>query len=469
MASTPLRFGLTVAWIVTSALQYGYHIAALNSSSQSIICGASPATPAKGALGLPSCVEMSDAAFGAVTSAYTLGGLVGSLGAGNMLGRWGKKGTAVRSAVVIILGASAVSFGSSLLVLVLGRILIGVSCGIATVLVPLYLSSVAPPAIAGNIGILTQISINVGIFAAQGFSIPLSTPGTGRWRFVSLISIAVAAAQILTSPLVPESRAKDPSAGRSFEETDEEEERTLLAGEDDGAPRRRKVEDSEQSMSVMEVLRSSDPAVRKALWTLVAVMLFQQFSGINAVRFSAVVLHASLIDTACLALPQVMYYSTSILTAVNPSSAKMVSLYVTLVNLIMTFPAIFLIDRLGRRSLLLLSLGCMSVSTAVLGWSINTQHFAVASAGIIAFVMSFAVGLGPVPFVLVGEMPPKEASSATASIAVAVNWTSNLVVGIGFLPLRDWLAGSDGRSGSVFFVFTAATALGVAVVGRLVR
>ncbi|BGP38832.1 Bifunctional purine biosynthesis protein PurH [Rhodotorula kratochvilovae] len=436
MASTPLRFGLTVAWIVTSALQYGYHIAALNSSSQSIICGASPAAPAKGALGLPSCVEMSDAAFGTVTSAYTLGGLVGSLGAGNMLGRWGKKGTAVRSAVVIILGASAVSFGSSLLVLVLGRILIGVSCGIATVLVPLYLSSVAPPAIAGNIGILTQISINVGIFAAQGFSIPLSTPGTGRWRFVSLISIAVAAAQILTSPLVPESRAKDPSAGRSFEETDEEEERTLLAGEDDGAPRRRKVEDSEQSMSVMEVLRSSDPAVRKALWTLVAVMLFQQFS---------------------------------ILTAVNPSSAKIVSLYVTLVNLIMTFPAIFLIDRLGRRSLLLLSLGCMSVSTAVLGWSINTQHFAVASAGIIAFVMSFAIGLGPVPFVLVGEMPPKEASSATASIAVAVNWTSNLVVGIGFLPLRDWLAGSDGRSGSVFFVFTAAMALGVAVVGRLVR
>ncbi|TNY24589.1 general substrate transporter [Rhodotorula diobovata] len=448
MTSNPLKLGLTVCWIATSALQYGFHIAALNSSASSIICDASRApTERHAALGRPSCVDMSDAAFGTVTSAYTVGGLVGSLGAGGMLERWGKKGTAVRSAALVVLGASAVSFGSSLLVLVLGRILIGVSCGIATVLVPLYLSSVAPPSIAGGIGILTQISINVGIFAAQGFSIPLSTPGTGNWRFVSLISIAVAAAQILTSPLVPESRAKDASSARGYEEIADEG-RTPLAADDEAPAPRRKDDDPDQSLSVSEILRSPDPAVRKALWTLVAVMLFQQFSGINAV----------------------MYYSTKILTAVNPGSAKMVSLYVTLVNLVMTFPAVSLIDRLGRRTLLLFSLASMSASTAVLGWAINTDHFTLASAGIIAFVVSFALGLGPVPFVLVGELPPKQASSATASIAVAVNWLSNLVVGVGFLPLRDWLAGPSGdRSGSVFWVFTALTALGVVVVGRLVR
>ncbi|GAA5944298.1 hypothetical protein JCM3775_003318 [Rhodotorula graminis] len=448
MASSPLRFGLTVCWIATSALQYGYHIAALNSSAESITCDASrpDSRSPHAALGLPSCVRMSDAAFGTVTSAYTIGGLVGSLGAGSMIERWGRKGTAVRSALVIMLGASAVSFGSSLLVLVLGRVLVGISCGIATVLVPLYLSSVAPPSIAGNIGILTQISINVGIFAAQGFSIPLSTPDTGRWRFVSLISIAVAAVQILTSPLVPESRATDSVDTRGYEAISDEE-RTPLASDVDAPSPRRKDDDPERSLSVLDVLRSSDPAARKVLWTLVAVMLFQQFSGINAV----------------------MYYSTKILTAVNPGSAKMVSLYVTLVNLVMTFPAIFLIDRLGRRSLLLVSLSAMSLSTAVLGWAINTEHFVVASAGIIAFVVSFAVGLGPVPFVLVGELPPKEASSATASIAVAVNWLSNLAVGIGFLPLRDWLAGSSDKSGSVFFLFTALTALGVVVVSRLVR
>lgn len=125
MISNPLKLGLTVCWIATSAvrlptscgptslaltwprssqLQYGFHIAALNSSASSIICDASRApTERHAALGRPSCVDMSDAAFGTVTSAYTVGGLVGSLGAGGMLERWGKKGTAVRSAALVVL------------------------------------------------------------------------------------------------------------------------------------------------------------------------------------------------------------------------------------------------------------------------------------------------------------------------------------------------------------------------------
>ncbi|GAA6027969.1 hypothetical protein JCM8097_001806 [Rhodosporidiobolus ruineniae] len=443
------RFAASCAWIATSALQYGFHIAALNSVSTSIVCDTSPVPRRKASMGLDSCVEMSEAEFGVVTAAYTVGGLLGSLAAGGLIDRWGKKGVAVRSAAVIALGAAAVSFGSALWVLVLGRVLVGISCGIATVLVPLYLSSVAPPAIAGNIGILTQISINVGICLAQGSSIPLSEAGTGNWRFVSLISVALAAAQILTSPAMPENGPAKQSSGGVFDATDEEEEeRTPLARGEDPDATRRKSDDPESSMSVWEVLKSSDAEISKPLWTLVAVMLFQQFSGINAV----------------------MYYSTSILTAVNPSSAKMVSLYVTIVNLIMTFPAIYLIDRLGRRSLILLSLLSMSASTAVLGWSINTHHFYVASGGIILFVCAFSLGLGPVPFVLVGEMPPEKAKSATASVAVAVNWLSNLCVGVGFLPLRDLLAGSgDGSSGTVFFIFTALTAVGAIVLGRLLR
>ncbi|GAA5944938.1 hypothetical protein JCM10213_001821 [Rhodosporidiobolus nylandii] len=446
-----LGSGLTVLWITTSALQYGFHIASLNSISASVICDAEgPGAPKrKGSLGLGSCVDMSEAAFGTVTSAYTVGGLVGSLLAANLVGRWEKKGTAVRSAGVLALGACAVSLGSSLWVLVVGRVLIGISCGIATVLVPLYLSSVAPPAIAGNIGILTQVSINIGIFAAQGFSLPLSTPGTGNWRFVSLISAAVAIVQMLSAPLMPESGGKETN-GRVYDVSDDDEERAPLAREHDSAAPRRKTADESASLSVWQVLTSGDPAICKPLWTLVLVMLFQQLSGINAV----------------------MYYSTSILTAVNPSSAKTVSLFVTLVNLIATLPSIYLIDRLGRRTLLLISLLAMSASTAVLGWAINTSHFYVASAFIILFVVGFSLGLGPVPFVLVGEMPVEEAKSATASIAVATNWTCNLLVGVSFLPLRDYLANSNsggGGSGTVFFVFTAFTALGAIVMSRMLR
>ncbi|GAA5852611.1 hypothetical protein JCM8547_002562 [Rhodosporidiobolus lusitaniae] len=441
------RFALTIAWITASAVQYGYGIAELNSVSSSLMCtGTSPEQ--RGALGLPSCVPLTDSQFGTVTSAYVVGGLVSSLSAGSMVERWGKTGTAVRAAVVVILGALAVSLGSSLVILVVGRILIGIACGIATVLVPLYLRSVAPPAIAGSVGILTQISTNVGIFVAQGVSLPLSKAGTGQWRFVPLVSVGLALLQILTAPLMPEAGPKD-STSRIFDTSDgEDEERAPLAREEDPDAPRRKSDDDIPSFSVWEVLRSKDEAVRRPLYTLILVMLFQQLSGINAV----------------------MFYSTSILTAVNPASAKTVSLLVTLVNLIMTFPAIYLVDRLGRRTLLFLSLLIMTVSTAVLGWSINTSHFYIASAFIMFFVVGFATGLGPVPFVLVGEMPPEEAKSATASIAVATNWIANLAVGVGFLPLRDFLTSrSSGGSGTVFYVFTAFTALGTIVLARLLR
>ncbi|GAA6019977.1 hypothetical protein JCM8202_004939, partial [Rhodotorula sphaerocarpa] len=300
--------------------------------------------------------------------------------------------------------------------------------------------------------ILTQVSINVGIFAAQAFSIPFAKPMTGNWRAVPLISAIVALAQMVTSVVVPDDRRL--SALQQAKDSEDEEEREPLAPSrspaDEASPTRHKRDDDadDTSLSVGQVLRSSDPAIRKSLWTLVAIMLFQQLSGINAV----------------------MYYSTSILTAVNPTSAQTVSLFMTLVNLVMTFPAIFLIDRVGRRTLLVASLALLSVSSAVLGWSINNDQFAIASAGIIAFVVSFALGLGPVPFVLVGEMPPAEAKSATASIAVAVNWLANLAVGLLFLPLRDALArGHSGETGTVFWVFTAMTGVAVVVVARLLR
>lgn len=82
-------------------------------------------------------------------------------------------------------------------------------------------------------------------------------------------------------------------------------------------------------------------------------------------------------------------------------------------------------QRLGRRTLLLFSLASMSASTAVLGWAINTDHFTLASAGIIAFVVSFALGLGPVPFVLVGELPPKQVRSTARGLhPLSVSWTA---------------------------------------------
>ncbi|GAA5835580.1 hypothetical protein JCM5353_000899 [Sporobolomyces roseus] len=450
------RLVANIIWISISAFHYGYHISSLNAAADSIICGGEEATKGWGG---PSCIEMSTFQFGVVTSAYTVGGLIASLNAGDKIGVWGQKKTAERAAWATLIGAALVTVAQSSWVLILGRIIIGLACGIATVLVPLYLQSVSPPNIAGNIGILCQVAINVGILTAQGISIPFSTPGTGDWRKISFISVFTAALQIGTSWLV--SSPPPPSSSPIYDvpPTAEEDERapfitTSISNTDSPASH---IPNKTLPLTVKEVIQSKDETVKRPLKALVAIMLFQQFSGINAV----------------------MFYSVTILTAVNPASAKKTALFVTLVNLVMTLPAIFLIDKLGRRTLLLSSLATMSISSIVLGYSINNEMYMVASVGIMAFVVSFAMGLGPLPFVLLGELPKEEAKSATASIAVGTNWISNLLIGVFFLPLRNLLASltssssssspTSSGSGTVFYIFAIISAIGCVVVGRLLR
>ncbi|KAM0788162.1 hypothetical protein ACM66B_001324 [Microbotryomycetes sp. NB124-2] len=441
-AAQGIRLPLVLAWVVAGALQYGFHISALNSSQESIQCGSS--SPNKGQLGLSTCLAISQFEFGVVTSAYTIGGLASSLYTGRLADARGRKATALISAWLVVLGGASIAFGTNLALLVIGRILIGLACGISTVLTPLYLNELSPPALRGNIGVLTQLSICAGILLAQSISIPLSEPGTGLWRIIPLVSVVIAAAQIVTSPIMVETKGQLKSS-QVFDASDDEERAPLAGRETEDAPSTAAFSSATPSMSVSEVLSSPDPAVKSALWTLALSQFFQQSSGINSV----------------------MYYSVGILTAVNPANAKVVAVFVTVVNFVMTLPAVYLIDRLGRRFLLLFSLVTMSISSLVLAYSINNSKFGLAATFIVLFVATFSVGLGPIPFVLTGELAPPASRSASASVSLAVNWLSNLLVGLTFLPLRDWLAGGrqDG-SGTVFYVFAVMSALGCVVLAK---
>ncbi|MBW0498665.1 hypothetical protein O181_038380 [Austropuccinia psidii MF-1] len=466
-------FIFAVVWIVISAFLYGYHISALNSAQDAISCHSASLSnelnPSSFAWTAP-CIAMSETLFGLLTASYTIGGFLGSLYASRLADNYGRKHALLTASALIGSGSIIMSISNAFFFILFGRTIIGIGCGLNTVLVPIYLSEISPPSIRGSIGVMNQLAIVIGIFISQLISLPFAK--SYDWRWIFAISAAVSLFHLFTSPLMIESPkwvleqkekytkksdATD-SNQQSQQNDDFEDNSTLLTIEDmDHSAIERQLllnstahDGSNQSLalnvgfkdpiSISQLLMDwrSDPALANGLKIVLLTQIAQQLSGINAV----------------------LYYSTSIMKSVLPTQAIYISLFICAINLLMTFPPIFLVDRLGRKSLLLFSLASMALTSFTLAISINYAFAKVSSIAIVLFVASFSVGLGPVPFVIFSEIVPAYAVSAAGSLGLSVNWASNFLVGMIFLPMRNALSSPDGDGdGNVFFVFTFVTFL----------
>lgn len=463
-----------VAWIVISAFSYGYHISALNGAQDVITCRSNRAriasldtTPYRSSISfLNSCIAMSENLFGLLTASYTLGGFIGSIYASKLANSRGRKSTLLISSSLIGFGSILMYLSNLFATILIGRTIVGIGCGLNTVLVPIYLSEISPIHLRGSVGVLNQLAIVLGIFIAQLVSLPLSKPYLWRWIFI--ISAAFSALQLLTAPLMIESPtwaiereaarrtkldAGHPHDGDDLPRDDE------TARDDEAAERETllnpsttessihshhqlspRIVSKSDHMTLGQLLQDwkHDPALKLGLKILLITQVAQQLSGVNAV----------------------LYYSTSIMKSVLPTQAIYISLFITTVNVIMTFPPIFLVDRLGRKSLLLISSISMGITSFILGFSINYEIAQVSSLAIVLFVASFSVGLGPIPFVILSEVVPIHAVSAAGSLSLAVNWASSFLVGFLFLPLRNLLSSPDGYGdGNVFFAFTIVSGI----------
>ncbi|TBU28924.1 general substrate transporter [Dichomitus squalens] len=453
---------IVCVWILVVSFQYGFHISSLNQIQAVLTCRVSaiPGTPSTH-YGLPTCIPMDDATFSVVTSVYTVGGLLGSLGANIIMDRWGRKGAVLASSFITVIGAGFMGVAASLSPLVIGRLLTGVAAGLGLCVGPIYIAEIAPSKIKGAVGVLTQFAIVIGIMVTQGMGLKLATPQT--WRTVLLFSAALSLAQLLAGTIIVESpvwlnrhgllRDKDASARRlwkaatvlhSPDAANEDVEDPLLGANDERSslnPDRR--EDQHHAVNAPTVLRRAE--FRKPLAIVCFSMLSQQLSGVNAV----------------------LYYSNDILSKTLPEIGPYVSLGITVVNVFMTFAPIILIDRLGRRQLLTLSGAGAILSLVGVGIGLDSGAVTLASVAVMAFIASFALGIGPVPFVMIPEVSPPHAVSALSSIGLSLNWIANFLVGLVFLPLRNFLAdGDESKEGRVFFVFAALLAF---FMGMLLR
>ncbi|MEK8144760.1 MFS transporter [Streptomyces sp. M10(2022)] len=186
------------------------------------------------------------------------------------------------------------------------------------------------------------------------------------------------------------------------------------------------------------------PRVRPALIVGLTLAAAQQFGGINTI----------------------IYYAPTLIqkTGLSASNSIFYSVAIGVINLVMTVVAVRLVDRMGRRPLLLISLTGMLVMLVLLGFAyVMGMSSELALLFMVVYIASFAVGLGPVFWVLVGELFPPSARAAGSGASTAVNWASNFVVSLLFLPLADAIG-----QGETFWIFAAVVLFALWFVGRYV-
>ncbi|OTA77308.1 hypothetical protein M434DRAFT_402365 [Hypoxylon sp. CO27-5] len=472
---------LLVAISTLGPLQFGFHLAELNAPQDVISCrvkqssissrlssvlsfmssSSSSENEVASSSALPDCIPMDDAQFAVVSSMFTLGGLIGALGSGPIASTKGRLLTMRLTSLFYIIGSIIETLGASISMMAVGRVFSGVGAGAATVIVPIYISEVAPPRERGTFGAMTQVSINVGILATQTMGYFLSYGSA--WRWILGAGIIIGAVQGFGLLLVPESPAWLASnksvlqarrilqriRGRQYDIGEEtvtwgdsvvaEEEEGLL--NDEVASPRRGSTNSKASgknnghLGFLEVVR--DPLYRPALVAAVGVMCAQQLCGINSI----------------------IMYSVSLLRDLLPINSALLTIMISAINLITTVACSPLPDKLGRKTCLLLSIFGQGASALVLALSIIFETKILSAVTVLFFVAFFAVGLGPVPFILASELVGQEAVGATQSACLGANYIATFLVAQFFPIINVALNKRFGGAGWVYFIFTALAGL----------
>ncbi len=390
----------------------------------------------------------------AVASAL-LGAAAGALTAGRIADRIGRLAVMKIAAVLFFISAIGTALAPSVWVVVLFRIIGGIGVGIASVIAPAYIAETSPARIRGRLGSLQQLAIVTGIFLSLSIDALLASMAGGAtkilwlnleaWRWMFLLMAIPAVVYGLLTFTIPESprylvaKHRIPEARKVL---------SLLWGEKDLEITINSIHDTlkQEKPAAWRDLRKPGGGVYAIVWVGLGLSMFQQLVGINVI----------------------FYYSNVMWQAVgfDESSSFLITVITSVTNIFTTLIAIALIDKVGRKPLLLvgsvgmtLTLGAMALifGTAETREILNTatgimeqQPVLAGITGPIAlvaanlFVVAFGMSWGPVVWVLLGEMFPNRIRAAALGLAAAGQWAANWFVTVSFPELRDVLGAAYG-------------------------
>jgi len=362
-----------------------------------------------------------------IVAVFCVGGVIGGSAIGVVSSRLGRKGGLLLNNVLMLIAGVflfAAKYAGSWELLIVGRLIIGINSGLNAGLAPMYLNEISPTALRGAVGTVYQLFLVMSILLSQILGLTNVLGNDMGWPFLLGLTIIPGILQVITLPFCPESPKY-----LLLDKNDDNSATSALAWLRNVKPSEVKSEmdemraESETIKSLPKVTFKNmlmDPALRAPLIIAMMMMLAQQLSGINAA----------------------IYFSTSIFTSAGLSEkdAQSATLGMGGMNVAMTFVSLVLIEKAGRKTLMLIGLSVMVVCTTMLliclelGDAVPALKY-LSIVMVIAFVVGFATGPGSIPWFFVTELFTQSARGMATSIAVVTNWTANFLVGLGFAPL----------------------------------
>lgn len=351
----------------------------------------------------------------AIVGVLLVGAVIGAAISGWSSERIGRKWTKVGSGAIYVVGALGSAFAPGVTWLIVARGVLGLAVGTASFVSPEYISEQAPRKIRGGVTSFNQLMVVLGIFSAYIASFALKGIGTDSWRWMLGVAVVPGLALAVGMLFMPHSPRWLMQKGR------EEEARAVLK-------RTREEDEIEDELDEMREVAKQEGGVAEAfsagarpmLKVGLSLAIFQQLIGVNTI----------------------IYYSPTILqyTGLSSDSAILQAVFIGLTNVVFTIVAVLLLDRFGRRAFLLTGTAVCTVSLLVLGafFAFSGVQDAVpwlALAALIVYIAGFAVGLGPVFWLMISEIFPLRIRSPAMATSTVANWSVNFVISFTFLSL----------------------------------
>ncbi len=375
-------------WSLTSALAgflFGFDTVVISGAEKTIqaLWGLSPALHG---------IAMGSALYGTV---------VGSLIGGWPTDRFGRKATLLWIGVLYLVGAIGSAVANNLSLFIVARFIGGLGIGISTVAAPLYISEIAPPRLRGRLAGMFQFNIVFGILVAFVSNALLAGIGENAWRWMLGVAAFPSLLYAVMTLAIPESP------------------RWLLSRKGDraaGIDVLRRIQPDASDAEIEAVANEISAAVnaegktggfwtgrlRKPILLAILIAFFNQLSGINAILYFA---------------PRIFE-----LTGLGAKAALLQSIGIGLTNLVFTFVGLWLIDRLGRRTLLYIGSFGYIGSLGLVSWAFFTGHYSIVPACIFAFIAAHAIGQGAVIWVFIAEIFPNRHRAEGQALGSFTHW-----------------------------------------------